>query len=282
MTRRLAAVLLLLGACGPGDDGWVWTPVEGARCANGSDTGFGLRERDGDDLLIYLMGGGACWDAATCYGLSLAWNVTTGYTGDVFAVERLRGAGIFDVFPDATQVFVPYCTGDLHSGTLTRQHVAEAPTHHVGANNLDAFLARIPAPRGRVFIVGTSAGGYGAQLNADRFVKAFPDHEVHVMADSAAWVPPREKLDQWTQAWGATVRRELPPSSRLGLVSSKRDWMISLFTGLAPDELERQIMALPGNNLIVDGYQHVFFDARDVPGVKHYVEAWRDGTAPFN
>lgn len=279
--RSLLAIVLLCG-CGSPDDGWTWVPVEDTRCANGSSTGMGLRTREGSkDLLIYLMGGGACWDAGTCYGLSLAWNVTTGYSGDIFALERLRGAGIFDVFPDATQVFVPYCTGDLHSGTMDREHVPGTKTRHLGANNLDALLAQLPRPEGRVFVVGTSAGGYGAQLNAERFAAAFPNNEVHVMADSAPMVALDEKLTGWGEVWGTTARTTLPAGSRRGLVASKRDWLISTFSGLSPEELEKRTLELPGPNLILDGNQHVFFDAKDLPGVKEYVEAWRDGSAPF-
>lgn len=64
-------------------------------------------------------------------------------------------------------------------------------------------------------------------------------------------------------------------------MASKRDWLISIFSGLSPEELEKRTLALPGPNVILDGNQHVFFDAKDLPGVKEHVEAWRDGTAPF-
>src|SRR4051812_36368015 len=96
--------LALLAGCGPPNDGWQWNAVEGSLCANGTPTGFGTRDGTSDDLLIYLMGGGACWDAATCYTLKLAWNID-GYDENVFAKEQLRGADIFDLLPDARQVF---------------------------------------------------------------------------------------------------------------------------------------------------------------------------------
>src|SRR4051812_30783282 len=105
MGRPLSlTVLLLAAAC---NDGWQWTPTEGTTCANGSQTGYGLREGEGDDLLIYLEGGGACWDQTTCYKLNTAWNVD-GYDSFAFSHELLRDADIFDLMPDATQVFVPY------------------------------------------------------------------------------------------------------------------------------------------------------------------------------
>ncbi|MBL8957261.1 MAG: hypothetical protein JNK82_41190 [Myxococcaceae bacterium] len=287
MVRTAAALLLLSSACAP-DDGWAWVDVDDTACANGRPTGFGLRPGEGEDLVIYLMGGGACWDAATCYGLQTAWNVSTGYTRETFAAEARRSAGIFEPFSNATHVYVPYCTGDLHAGTATREHLAGTKTHHVGANNLDAVLARLDAPRGRVFVVGTSAGGYGAQLNAARFVARFEGHEVHVLADSAPLVAD-DKLEGWKATWGATDQSALPQGSRLGLVASRRDWLISSFVGLSPEQYEAKLLELVATRfdapparmaLVVDGNQHVFFDAAGLPGVNDFVERWRDGVMP--
>jgi hypothetical protein len=84
--------------------------------------------------------------------------------------------------------------------------------------------------------------------------------------------------------WGVIERRELPVRSRLGLVSSRRDWLISTFLGLGPEEFEARLEELiateyddrPGRMAqIVDGNQHVFFDSPGLPGVKGFVEAWR-------
>ncbi len=286
---RLLTLALLGAACSaPADDGWAWVDVDETVCANGRPTGYGLREGSGDDLVIYLMGGGACWDAATCYGLQTAWNVTTGYPKSSFDSEPRRSAGIFEPFAGATHVYVPYCTGDLHAGTQPREHLAGQKTWHVGAKNLDAILQRLATPRGRVFVIGTSAGGYGAQLNAARFVERFEGHEVHVLADSAPMVA-SDKLDGWSAVWGATPRTELPTGSRFGLVASRRDWLISAFAGLTAEQYEAKVVDLvetalsdpPRRSaLLVEGNQHVFFDAPGLPGVKDFVEAWRDGAMP--
>lgn len=272
---RGPAIALVLMACGPGGDGWEWKHIPETRCADGRPTGFGLRGT-GDDLMVYLAGGGACWDAATCYGLDLAWNVTTGYGDASFAVEPMRLGAIFELFPKATQVFVPYCTGDLHSGTATRTHVVDLPTHHVGAKNLAAILARLPVPKGRVFVVGTSAGGFGAQLQAGRFVEAFPGREVLVLADSAPMVARQEQLDAWTKAWGAELKLG---GTRVGLVASKRDWLIGLFANRTPDEMEAAVTALVASDFstpdhpafVVDGSQHVFFDSLAQPGLRTWL-----------
>ena len=50
----------------PGD--WTWIPVDGAVCRDGSGTGFGVRPSatGSDKLVIYLEGGGACFNGTTC------------------------------------------------------------------------------------------------------------------------------------------------------------------------------------------------------------------------
>src|SRR5215471_1057250 len=46
---------------------WTWIPVDGAICRDGSKTGFGVSVgTETDKLMIYLEGGGACFNALTC------------------------------------------------------------------------------------------------------------------------------------------------------------------------------------------------------------------------
>ena len=57
-------------------------------------------------------------------------------------------------FRDATFVYVPYCTGDMHSGNTTHEYqykyqLADAPktttVHFAGSTNIDAYLAYLVA-----------------------------------------------------------------------------------------------------------------------------------------
>jgi hypothetical protein len=51
-------------------------------------------------------------------------------------------------------------------------------------------------------VTGSSAGGYGAQLNYPRFAAAFPQAELHLLADSAQAVQPQGALyATWLAAW---------------------------------------------------------------------------------
>lgn len=167
---------LLSGQCGAAVyDRWIWKDVAGAKCASGTATGFGINAHaDSRKLLIYLEGGGSCDDMDTCWIHPKALNMD-GYGSAEFATEpKLKNYVIFDrdaesgnPFADANMVFVPYCTGDYHSGYLMqslRGGGTSKDTYFWGARDLDLFLQKIKnvLPNvDQVWLVGTSAGGVG-------------------------------------------------------------------------------------------------------------------------
>lgn len=241
---------------------WTWVDFPNAVCGNGAPTGIGVNLTDrSDDVMVYFMGGGACWDVNTCFVLNAAVNIQSGYTGANFASDPIRTAAGFDrdaaanPFADMSYVFVPYCTGDVHAGDKVTTYMALGQTrevHHVGAANVAEFLARL-APTfpdaQRVFVSGSSAGGYGAQLNFHRFVAAFPDAEVHVLADSGPLLQPYgARFGEMNAAWtfqtppGCTDCGDGFPqwfdylvttysSSRFGLLTYDSDQTIHLYFG---------------------------------------------------
>jgi hypothetical protein len=112
-------------------------------------------------------------------------------------------------------VFVPYCTGDVHSGDKIATYNG-VETHHVGWNNVTAFLSRILPTFpdvDRVLLAGASAGGFGVGTNFWRVQKAFGDVRVDVVNDSGPALPSpylseaREKT--WRDAWNLDAA--LPP-----------------------------------------------------------------------
>lgn len=184
---------------------WSWIDVPGMTCGDGSPTGIAINPTTrSQQLVLVFEGGGACWEAAACYGILIPVTAShlDGFDATTFASVRPQ---FFDnvwafqrddpqsLFADATWVFVPYCTGDLHAGTRTHDYMALGQTrtmHHVGATNVDAMLARVaPLPASEVFAIGVSAGGYGVQLNWDRIAAAFPSATTHAFADGAQTVP---------------------------------------------------------------------------------------------
>lgn len=207
----LALAALLLPACDSTEDepdgplaeaeanlgAWTWIEVEGSVCRDGSPTGIGARlQEDADDLVIYLEGGGACFNAETCAGNRPSYSA-----GD-FAqtVGDVGEAGLFDTgnddnpVADWNMVFVPYCTGDVHSGSSPNNSVLDAqfgtslgPQQFVGHQNVERALALLAsgldAPD-QVLLAGSSAGGLGALFNFDQTAQTFSGSDLTLVDDS--------------------------------------------------------------------------------------------------
>lgn len=208
IARRLGGLTLVLlaAACSSGDfaDGiggddlgppivvapadrerWVWIGVPEMRCADDSDGGFAVNFTERSDrVTVYLLGGGVCYDRATCV---IDQPLLQGL-GDE-PLEFLFGptlggadAGIFDrddpsnPFRDDSFVVLPHCTGDGHSSDQVSIYPGLEPIHQLGYANLTAALQRIvPTFRdaSRVVFAGFSAGGIGVTSNYHQFADAF-------------------------------------------------------------------------------------------------------------
>jgi hypothetical protein len=243
---------------------WTWIPFPDARCADNSVTGIGvnLNLATSKKVLIYLQGGGACWDVATCITKPIAANLD-GFDEAAFKALNTNGTGILNrnslinPFKEWNYVVVPYCTGDLHSG---RQYSAISKQHHLGHANISAYLKRlIPTFTGatQVLLTGSSAGGLGSLFNYHQVKQAFAPltSNVDLLDDSgpmleSTWLKP--KLQQyWRAAWGLAQAlppgcakcqtgnlEELPrylaathPTRRFGLISSQHDQVVRGYYG---------------------------------------------------
>jgi hypothetical protein len=185
-------------------DQWTWVPFDNAFCGDGSATGLGINpSTTSTRVLMYLEGGGECWDALTCYTLMTAANFDTGYSEATFTAESTdvtylaMPGGFFDrtaaanPFKDYSYVYVPYCTGDDFSGNNVTA-LGTKTAHFVGYANITAFLSRVvPTFPGadRVILAGSDAGGYGALFNAWQAQAAFGGVRVDVLDDSGTFLP---------------------------------------------------------------------------------------------
>ena len=271
---------------------WTWVPFDDAFCADGSTTGIGINPSEQAELvIIYLMGGGACWDDFTCYLLHTAAHIEGGYGAAEFGddVATYLSGGQFDrddpdnPFRDASFVFIPYCTGDVHSGNRVANY--SKPTRHVGRANMRAYLQRIvPSfPNAtRVLVAGSSAGGFGAAMNWGVVQEYFGGVRVDMLDDSGPPLPApymSESLEQaWRTQWGldeglpkgcadcledldAVFRHygEKYPESRFALLSYTQDSHTGTFFQLTGPEVEAGLDTLVQSSFAPYPQMHFFF-----------------------
>lgn len=188
-----------------GNETWEYQKVPGMVCQDdpsGRNSGVLLNFADADDWdgtwVVYLSGGGACFNPATCK----AWLVGLYGQHESFTesdsrdtASKLGTASMFDrgdydnPFSDAHFVYVPYCTGDIFFGDNPHGDYPFAGYHNIsrvldrvvptafgmGLDGVSAIRMRGHAAQKttQVVLAGNSAGGLGAMLNYPRTVDAF-------------------------------------------------------------------------------------------------------------
>lgn len=267
---------------------WRWIPFADAFCTDAaivgnayqfttSPTGLAVNwgAETSTDLVIFLQGGGACWDFVTCGGavsLGVDKFASTGpfgpaeFASDIYATypnSWVRRANLPPALADATIVFVPYCTGDVHAGDKVTTYTSPIPGlpaitwHHVGHANMRAFLKRLGATftnPGKVVLAGSSAGGFGSLANYELFRRYWPDARSYLVDDSGPplagdAIPPGSR-SAWYASWnmGASLDGFCPgcrtdmsqglreiaarhPEDRVALLSHLQDEVIRGFFG---------------------------------------------------
>lgn len=266
-------------------EGWTWYNIEGAKCRDGSPFGvFVHYGADPEKLFIYFEGGGACANAGFCTlnPVNVSQQFLTGGESAVASLIILpvpqapNGAGAFDLsnpanpFKDWSQVFIPYCTGDVYSGTA-RDVMIEGvpePQNFYGADNTKKTIARLAATFEkdvkRFVAGGSSAGGFGAGINFGAIQDTFEDAYGTVLLDAS---PPftNEYMPsclqkRWRDTWGLDAnfppdcgeecrsadggnlfqivdywRRKYPKTS-VALISGIHDEIIRLFYSLGNND----------------------------------------------
>ncbi len=267
---------------------WTWVPFPDAFCTDATTNAIGQYQfgtsttglaiswgtNDSKDVVIFLQGGGACWDFFTCGGAAplVPKFAATGPFGptefaqdiyDKYPNSWIRRANLPASLTDATIVFVPYCTGDVHGGDRVTTYFppisgySSVTWHHVGHANVTAFLRRLaptfPDP-GKLVVAGSSAGGFGSLANYVTFRSAWPDAKGYLVDDSGPPLIgdaiPFLSRGLWFANWnlGASLDAFCPdcfddmseglreverryPSDRIALISHLQDAVIRGFFG---------------------------------------------------
>lgn len=182
---------------------WAWISRADTRCRDGSSTGIGVRLLpDAKAVMIYLQGGGACYDEKSCKE-----NTGAPIAGAEFGeakfkkwVSTLGNQGVFNTRNPTNpvarwnHVYIPYCTGDLHGGERENMSVpgVAGKQQFVGYRNLRndlKFLVPYFRSAEDVALIGASAGGFGVLVNYPQVVEAFGGRSVAALVDSAPIIP---------------------------------------------------------------------------------------------
>jgi len=180
---------------------WQYFEIPGTKCIDGTPAGFSVNYNPASTkLLVYLEGGGACFN---------------GYCDSLFSrgPNQPSSGGIFDranaanPVSDWSWVYVPYCSGDVYAGDAETMLGGKMRQFH-GYANITAFLERwVPSfPADKVVLSGSSAGGFGASVNFAQAQRAFGTTPVVLLDDSgpplseAVFPPCLQTL--WRTVWG--------------------------------------------------------------------------------
>jgi hypothetical protein len=164
--------------------------VEGARCSDGSAYPVYLRQGDPEKVLVFFEGGGACWDAATCFGpvpFTFHKDRESPLEDRILLLKDSELHG----FKDYSLLFIPYCTGDVFVGRHVA-HYGKKTVNHLGRLNLEKALDQIEDAYGllgrarEVVAYGESAGAIGVVANVDLLeARTHPEASKSAFVDSA-------------------------------------------------------------------------------------------------
>jgi hypothetical protein len=197
------------------NEGWnTFKPGGETMCAHGTEFEFWVRPGHPERLLVYLYGGGGCWDAEGCQEGS-RW-----YTAAVEPERHpSRLSGILDLqhpgnpFAEYTMVVVPVCTGDVHLGandTVYRLvtedgNESEFKIRHRGKTNVLSAVAWIEAnltSPSEIFVAGSSAGSVGAPFYGSLMAQQYPEARVVSVSDDSGAFGPEVALGADPERWG--------------------------------------------------------------------------------
>ncbi len=192
LSRWLAAAALALATPWAAAGYFQWETVELppdnlASCGNGTPYRFFVNRTPlSKNMVIVYEGGGACWDQDACLGKGpLSASNPDGIPPDYMTrLDTTAAYGLVTPFSSRSDpfqkvqtqswniVYLPYCTGDVHSGSKVVVYSDTDPANprtefHRGQANIRAaanwLRATLGAPKD-LLLTGFSAGGVGSTV----------------------------------------------------------------------------------------------------------------------
>ena len=209
----------------------------GPLCLRGTEYTVDTREGTSDELVIFLQGGGACWDT-----FCSAFEETN--------FLRDSSGGILDPSFEANPVadwdvvYLPYCDGSLFAGDVDRVLPGSlaggggepSMGYQRGLQNLTAALdiasETFPNPS-RILLTGVSGGAFGTIVAMPLVRDYYPATEILVFNDSGVGVAKEgdaEFIEETLLAgWNASslIPASCPECTSNGHITRYIDWQLA-------------------------------------------------------
>ena len=208
----------------------------GPLCLRGSGYTIDTREGRSDALVIFLQGGGACWET-----FCSAIEETSSLPPRGILNPDLAGNPV----ADWDVVYLPYCDGSLFAGDVDRvlpgsiigeNGQAASMGYQRGLQNiaaaLDVAIDEFPNPS-RILLAGISGGAFGTMTAMPLVRYYYPDTEVLLFNDSGVGVAKEAEPDfineTLLEGWNATalVPQSCPGCTSNGHATRLIEWQLA-------------------------------------------------------
>lgn len=258
-----AAFTLAVLACGCTSDGsdqaapirTGWQRVEpggATRCARGDPYAYWLRRGDPKKLVVFFQGGGGCFSEQTCVEGSTWFDDRVDAEDDPAYQSGMLALGDpANPFRDWSFLYIPSCTGDVHTGDA-RVDYGSVVVEQRGWQNAHAALERAfdEFDPQAVLVAGCSAGSVGSAWHAEDVIRAWPEARVAQVGDSLAYLFHRPIR---LTAWG--TNKHFPSFFRVGEARWTMEQFVGRLTRAYPD------VTFARFNHVNDGVQEAFYEA---------------------
>ncbi|TDL99772.1 MAG: hypothetical protein C4K58_00515 [Flavobacteriaceae bacterium] len=192
---------------------WKWIPIESLKCRDASSSGLGFRaSKNSKNLLIFLKGGGICFNEITCNANPKSFNGIDWQANTFINRSILNASEPTNPFKDWNVMYYPYCSGDVFSGNNPEKNISGFSNFLIG---LREILPAIQKDREieNILLVGTSAGGLGVLLNFEQLYNYLENPKIkYTVIDNAGVVLLNETFPPcFYQMMDRELHFEIPP-----------------------------------------------------------------------
>jgi hypothetical protein len=255
----VAAALVAAGCAGGGEDAAVapgsWERVEAGgqtRCARGGAYAYWLRKADPKKLVVFFQGGGGCFSEETCAEGSPWFDDRVDAADDpAFQSGILSLDNAENPFRGWSFVYIPSCTGDVHTGD-SRVDYGSVVVEQRGWQNAHAALRRAfdEFDPDVVLVTGCSAGSVGSAWHVEDVIREWPGARVAHVGDSLAYLFHRPiRLTEWG------TNKHFPSFFRVGNERWTMEQFVTRMTRAYPD------VTFARFNHVDDYVQRQFYEA---------------------